>query len=197
MKNVKAKVLAVLVAATILIPTASVYAAGTTTTANKDKYVTATSKQQAKLEQLKVKVEDKTLLSEKKLQIKKAQETNSALRKEIVAKKTTMESLKKEIAQKKAQLNHDDIAKFKAQLEVVKTQLSSAKDTKGSIKEDLATIKAAIKDKNFDAAKTELDSIIATQNSRTENLKALSSSMDTLINLMQTALASATPTPTN
>jgi chromosome segregation ATPase len=197
MKNVKAKVLAALVAATILIPTASVYAAETTTTATKDKYATAISKQQAKLDQLKAKLEDKTLLSEKKLQIKQAQETNSALRKEIAAKKTTMEALKKEISQKKAQLSPDDKAKIKAQLEVVKTQLSSAKDMKGSIKEDLATIKADIKDKNFDAAKAELDSIITVQNSRTENLKALSSSIDTLINLMQTALASATPAPTN
>jgi chromosome segregation ATPase len=189
MKNVKSKVLAALVAATILIPTASAYAEGTTT---KSKLMSAITKQQERIENTKLKKDQKAILSHKKDSIKQIHETNSVLRKQIAEKKSTLRSINKEILQNHKQLPSEELTKIQSQLQVVESKLGALGDTKGTIKTEFEKVKTLIKDKKFDAASTELDNIISIQNSRTDSLKTLNPEMDTLISMLKTALANAT-----
>jgi chromosome segregation ATPase len=193
MKNVKSKVLAAFVAATILLPTASAYAEGITT---KSKLMNTITKQQERIENIKLKQDQKAILSQKKDSIKQIHETNSVLRKQIAEKKSTLKSINKEILENHKQLTSEDLTKIQAQLQVVETKLGALGDTKGTIKAEFEKVKTSIKDKNFDAASTELDNIISIQNTRTDSLKNLNSEMDTLISMLKTALANAT-TATN
>lgn len=189
MKNLKTKIIASIVAATILVPTFSVYAEETGTVST-DKLGTAFVKQQERLQAKQTLQQEKAVMIQKKDTIKENHKTNAALRQEIIQKRTTVKNLIKDIRENKKQLASDTLEKIEKELEAVKNEKTSLEDTKGTIKKAFETVKTDIKAKNFQDAKTQLDSIISIQNTRTEGLKKLSTELDNIINLLNTASSS-------
>jgi membrane-anchored protein YejM (alkaline phosphatase superfamily) len=62
---------------------------------------------------------------------------------------------------------------------------------KGKIKEASEQFRKEMENNNYDEAEIQLDNIIAVQNTRTDNLNKLSTDIDALISLLQTALTNA------
>ncbi|MDD7796179.1 hypothetical protein [Clostridium sp. 'White wine YQ'] len=191
MKNLKLKVLASALAITCLIPAISASAEEANTNATRQ-FGSGLLKQQQNLETKSEWQQYKPTITQKKDTIKQNHSTNQALRNEIKEKRTTAKGLTKDIRQNKKKLSSDDLAKIDAALKTINSDVSSLADTKGTIKTAFTTAKDDIKNKNFQDALTQLDNVINIQNTRTDGLKKLSTDMDTLINLLQSATANST-----
>jgi Flp pilus assembly pilin Flp len=192
MKKIESKVIAAIVSVLILMQAVPVSAE----TNNPFPGLTNTlTKQQQKLENVKQRQQIKAALTAKKDIIKKNHETNSALRKEIAGKRTEVKAIRKDIKDNNRQLTSEDISKIEAQLKVIESQAAELKASKGTIKAEFALVKAAVKNKNLDEAMSHLDKIISIQNTRTDGLKNLNSQMDTLINILKTAVENSTTVP--
>jgi hypothetical protein len=191
MKNLKLKILASAVAITCLVPAISASAAETSTSPTKQ-LGSGLIKQQQNLETKSEWQQYKPAATQKKDTIKQNHATNQALRNDIKGKRTTAKNLIKDIKQSGKKLTSDDLSKIDAQLKTINSDVSSLAETKDSTKTAFATIKTDVKNKNFQDALTQLDNVINIQNTRTDGLKKLSSDMDTLINLLQSATANST-----
>lgn len=196
MKNFKFKILSALILASSLVPTISVSAEEVNTKTlgtgviRQELSETNKDKLQSIINSGEWKQYKDSIISEKDT-IKKNYESNKALREEIKNKKATIENLRKDIKENNKQLTQDDLSKIKEQLQIVKTDTSSLTDLKGSIRNYSQTIKEDIKNKDFKDVLTQLNNIISSQNSRTEALKKVSADLDTLISIIQTAIADA------
>ncbi|MDS0525144.1 hypothetical protein NNC19_05575 [Clostridium sp. SHJSY1] len=132
--------------------------------------------------------QNKDEITSKKDTIKKNHETNKALREDIVKKRDAIKNLRKEIKDNNKKLTKEELSKIKEQIGNIKTDKEKLEGLKGVIKKDSEIIKDDLKNKNFADAKIQLDNIISTQNTRTDDLKKLNTDLDTLINIVQSAV---------
>ncbi|MGE5628864.1 MAG: hypothetical protein ACM3X7_12295 [Solirubrobacterales bacterium] len=129
----------------------------------------------------------KSDISAKKNTIKQNAEANKALLETIKQKKTTVKSLIKDIKQGKKQIPDSDLSSIKSELQTINSDITSLEALNGSIKSYYQTIKTDISSKNYQDAEAQFDKIIAVQNTRTTDLTNLSSELDKLISLLQKA----------
>lgn len=185
MKSLKLKVISSLIAATLIVPAVAVHAEGTNT--NSSTIGSGLVKYEQNLQNREQRQQFKAAMSQKKDTIKKNYETNQGLRKTIADKRATIKTTIKDIKQNNKQLTSEDLAKIESQSNVIKADTSSLEATKGTIKTAFDQFKTDVQNKNYDAASSQLDNVISIQNTRTSDLTKLSSDLDSLINLLQTA----------
>lgn len=190
MKSLKFKVISSLIAAALVIPAAAVHAEGTDNTTNN--LGSGLVKQQQNLQTREQRLQFRTAMIQKKDIIKKDHETNQNLRKTIADKRTTVKTTIKDIKQSKKQLTSDDLNKIQAQIEIIKTDKSTLEASNGTMKQSFQQFKTDAQSKNYTDALAQLDKIITIQNTRTTGLNKLSSDLNTLISLLQTAEANGT-----
>jgi hypothetical protein len=189
MKNFKLKLVTSFVVAALLIPTIGVYAEGTASTTSK--LGNAIVKQQNKLQTYKERQQFKDEMSGKKDIIKKNHETNQSIRKAISEKRTTVKEINKEIKEKHKLLTSEELVLIDSQLKLIEADTAQLEAAKGKIKEASEQFRKEMENNNYDEAEIQLDNIIAVQNTRTDNLNKLSTDIDALISLLQTALTNA------
>lgn len=192
MKNLKFKVISSLVALTLIFPVA-IHAEGTSN--DTTKLGSALIKQQERLQTVKERLAFKASMTEKKDTIKKDHETNKTLRKAITEKRANVKAINKDIMQSHKQLTSEDLSKIEAQLQLIQSDKTPLEATKGTIKTAFEQFKTEVKNKNYTAAEPQLDKVVSIQNARTAGLTKLSSDLDTLISLLQTASLNATAAP--
>ena len=190
MKKITSKLIASLTAALIILPVVTASAA---TNSTSSKFLNGFIKQQTKTQNVQQKQQIKSALAEKKDIIKKNHETNAALREEIKQKKNEVKTIIKNIKDSKIKLTSDNLSKIEEQVNVIQTQIDKLQETKGTIKQESALVKDAVKKLNLNEAIAHLDKIISIQNTRTEILTNLNTHMDTLIILLNTASGNSTP----
>lgn len=188
MKNLKFKIVSALITASLFVPAISVNAEGTTSSANN--LGNGLTKQQ-KVANRQEWQQYKATITPKKDVLKQNHQTIASLRKEVSEKRATIKTLTKDIKQSNKKLTDDDLSKVKTQLQVIKDETSALASTKGAVAKDFQTVKADIKNRNFQDAEAQLGNVISIQNTRIDGLKKLSADMDTLINLLQTVSANA------
>jgi|GEM_PF-6030579 len=189
MKNLKFKVISSLIATALVIP-GTVFAEGTS--AGTSKFGNGLINEQQQLQVVQERQQFKAGMSQKKDTIKKNHETNENLRKEASDKKAAVKSAINDIKQSKKQLSPEDLNKLEAQLKVVQGDISTLEATKGTVKQAFEQFKTDVKNNNYDAAASQLDSIIAIQNTRTSGLTKLNADLDSIISILQSASASST-----
>lgn len=193
MKSMKMKVISSLVA-TSLILTLSV--STVKAEENNSGALSSLLNQQKRIEDRQERQDARKTMEPTKATIKQNHTANIALREEIKQKKAAIKTITKDIKTNHKQLTSDALSKIEAQAKAVKDDVSSLKSLNGTISPISQKIKDNIKNKNYKAAETELDSIISIQNTRTSDLKKLSSDMDSLLSILQSAEAAAAPTTT-
>lgn len=188
MKKLKLRAISSLIAAALVFP-AAVHAEGTTTDASK--LGNGLIKEQQRIQLVQEKQQYKTEFSQKKDTIKKNHETNQGLRKTAADKRAAVKSAITDIKQSKKQLTAEDLTKVQDALNVVQGDVSALEATKSTIKQAFEQFKTDVQSKNFDAAASQLDNVITIQNTRTSALTKLSSDLDSLLNILQTAAANS------
>lgn len=189
MKNFKLKLVTSLVVAALLIPTIGVYAEGNESTTSK--LGNTIVKQQNKLQTYKERREFKDEINGKKDIIKKNHETNQGIRKAISEKRTTVKEINKEIKEKYKLLTSEELEMVNSQLKLIEADKVQLETAKGKIKEAFEQYRKEVENKNYAQAEIQLDNIIGVQKTRTNNLNKLSTDIDSLISLLQTALTNA------
>jgi predicted nucleic acid-binding Zn-ribbon protein len=184
MRNVKFKAVSFLVSASLLLP--SVTAHGAALSTSNPATGSGMVKQQLKAASQEWK-DYKAAITPKKETIKKNMQTNDALRKSIVEKRAEVKKIIQSIKQSHKQLQPSDLSEIQNQIKVIAGQVSALGSLKGSIAADNLLIRTDIINKNYQDAEVQLDNILSVQNKRTTALTAISSSLDTLIGLLQTA----------
>lgn len=188
MKNFKFKIIASLLSAALIIPAAAVHAEGTS---DSSKLGSALVKQQERLQKAADLKEFKASMTSKKDTIKKDHETNQALRKAIAEKRTSVKGIVKDIKDSHKILNAEDLSKIEEQMKTIESDKTALEGTKGTIRTAFDQFKTEVKNRNYEAASAELDKIISIQTTRTTGLTKLSTDLDTLISLLQTAASKA------
>lgn len=188
MKNSKLKVASVLVAGSFFIPVVSAHAEGTTSGSN---FGAGLIKQQQNIEQRQEWNQYKGTVAPKKDTLKQNNQTISSLRKEVSQKKANAKEIIKSIKQSNKQLTSDDLSKIQTELKSINDEINSLTATKNTIKDDFQTVRTDVKSKNFQDAEAKLDNAISIQNTRIETLKKISTDMDTLLSLLQSASSNA------
>lgn len=185
MKNIKFKVISSLLSAALIVPMA-VHAQGTSTT-----FGDGLIKEQQHLQLVQERQQFKTNMLQKKDTIKKDHETIQGLRKTVADKRATVKTDINNIKQSKKQLTSDDLSKIEAQLKLIQDDMSALQATNGTIKQAFSQFKTDVQGKKFDAAASDLDKVISIQNTRVSGLTKLSTDLDSLISLLQSASANS------
>lgn len=181
MKNIKFKVISTLLSAALIMPMA-VHAQGTSTT-----FGDGLIKQQQHLQLVQERQQFKANMLQKKDTIKKNHETIQGLRKTVTDKRAAVKADINNIKQSKKQLTSDDLSKIEAQLKLIQNDMSTLQATNGTIKQAFTQFKSDVQGKKYDAAASDLDKVISIQNTRISGLTKLSSDLDSLLSLLQSA----------
>ncbi|MFL0195242.1 hypothetical protein ACJDU8_06630 [Clostridium sp. WILCCON 0269] len=194
MKSVKIKLISSLAAASLMVSlgTASVFAKETNS-----KIETALVNQQQRIENRQERQQAKDAMLPKKDTIKQNHATNEALRKEISQKRASVKSMRQDIKSNNKQLTSDDLSKIQEQLKIIDGDVSSLESLRGTINTAYEKVKDDMKNKNYQDAQSQLDTIISIQNTRTTDLTKLNTDMDALISILQSAEANAKTSPSS
>ncbi|MFL0245463.1 hypothetical protein [Candidatus Clostridium stratigraminis] len=185
MKKLKLKVISSLISAALIMPMA-VHAQGTSTT-----FGDGLIKQQQHLQLVQERQQFKANMLQKKDTIKKNHETIQGLRKTVTDKRAAVKAAINNIKQSKKQLTSDDLSKIEAQLKLIQNDMSTLQATNGTMKQAFTQFKSDVQGKKYDAAASDLDKVISIQNTRISKLTNLSSDLDSLLSLFQSASANS------
>lgn len=176
MKNLKAKLMSILILGSIMTPIASVNAAN---------LGSGLAKEQQKL----LNQQTRQQIQQIKQTIKSNDATNIGLKNQNMELRKNIKTIIQQIKQSKNVLPTADLTNIENQAATVKQDVATLQATQANMQADRSAVKSDEHSKNYQDLITQLNNIISVQGTRTVDLQKTNQDLNTLLNLVKTAQA--------